>query len=94
MKGDGLYKRPGSPYWYFKIMEAGRRREVSTKTRKYAEARKVRADAMRDQREGNLPQRELARLSFECVVESYLRTAAIRLKASSLTKEKHFLFAR
>jgi hypothetical protein len=30
MKGDGLYKRPKSPFWYFKLKENGHWREVST----------------------------------------------------------------
>ena len=72
-------------------MDTGRRREVSTRTRKYAEARRIKAAAMREQQEGSLPRRELVRLPFERVVEFYLESAAIRLKASSLKKERYFL---
>ena len=52
MKGDGLYKRPKSPFWYFQLKENGHWREVSTKTSKYQEAKRKRriplnSDAMR-----------------------------------------------
>ena len=45
MRGDGIYKRPGSPYWYFKLKLQGRWKEFSTKTENYHEARRRRKKA-------------------------------------------------
>jgi integrase len=92
MKGDGLYKRPKSPFWYYKLKENGQWREVSSKTSNYQEAKKKRRDALKDQDEGRLPEGEIARWPFERAAIHYLQNAAsIRLRPSSLKKEAFFL---
>jgi integrase len=50
---DGLHKRRG--IWHYKMKVAGRRKEISTRTTSYQEARKVRDAALQAQREGRLP---------------------------------------
>jgi integrase len=91
MRGDGVYKRPGSPYWYFKRKDSGRWREVSTKARNYNDAKRVRQKAFHDQEEGRLPEGEIARWPFERATTEYLRIAAVRLRPSSVKKESFFL---
>jgi len=92
MKGDGLYKRPKSPFWYFKLKGNGHWREVSTKTSNYQEAKRKRRDTLNDQEDGRLPEGGIARWAFERAVSHYLQTeAALRLRASSLKKEAFFL---
>jgi integrase len=91
MKGDGFYKRPGSPFWYFKLKENGRWREISTKKTKYKDAKKVRHEKLREQEDGLLPEGERARRPFEELSEKYLEYVAVRLRPSSLKKERFFL---
>jgi len=91
MRGDGLYKRPGSPYWYYKVRDGGRWREISTRERIYTKAKVVRKDALADIENGVFAAGELARISFEKAMEKYLRTAALRLRKSTLKKERLFL---
>jgi integrase len=50
---DGLHKRRG--IWHYKMKVAGRRKEISTRTTSYQEARKIRDAALQAQREGRLP---------------------------------------
>jgi integrase len=50
---DGLHKRRG--IWHYKMKVAGRRKEISTRTTSYQEARKIRDVALQAQREGRLP---------------------------------------
>ncbi len=44
MKGPTVYRRKNSPYWYFDVTVAGKRKRVSTKRTLKAEARAVAAD--------------------------------------------------
>src|SRR5262249_31614433 len=91
MKGDGFYKRPGSPFWYFKLKENGRWREISTKKTKYQDAKQVRHNKLREQEDGLLPDSERARRSFAELSEKYLEYVAVRLRPSSRKKERFFL---
>jgi len=91
MRGDGVYKRPGSPYWYFKIKDNGRWREVSTKRTSYQKAREARREALKLLEEGSLVIGGLSRRPFGAVSEKYLHAAALRLKESTLMKERLFL---
>jgi hypothetical protein len=50
---DGLHRRRG--VWYYCLAVNGRRKFFSTKTRAYQAARKVRADAIKAQQAGQLP---------------------------------------
>jgi len=59
---DGLHRRRG--VWYYCLTIAGARRFFSTRTSNYKEARKVRADAIKQQLENRLPT-DLAKLLFE-----------------------------
>jgi integrase len=92
MRGDGLYKRPGSPFRYFKLKSTnGRWREISTREKNYLEAKRKRRRAIQDQEDGKWPDGELARLPFGVVVDRYLEIAATRLRPSSRRKEAFFL---
>lgn len=92
MKGDGLHRIPRSRFWYYKIKVNGRWHSISTKTTSYQEAKGKRHDALEDQKDGRLPEGEIARWPFERAASHYLQTeAALRLRASSLRKEAFFL---
>src|ERR1035437_2067173 len=92
MKGDGLHRIPRSRFWYYKIKVNGRWESVSTKTTSYKEAKCKRHDALEDQKDGRLPDGEIARWPFARAASHYLQTeAALRLLASSLKKEAFFL---
>jgi integrase len=92
MRGDGLHRIPRSKFWYFKVKRNGRWRSVSSKTTSYQEAQRKRAEALKAQEDGCLPEGEIARWPFERAAAHYLRTnAGLRLRASSLKKEASFL---
>jgi integrase len=91
MSGDGLYRIPKSPFWYYKLKENGRWRGFSTKTTSYREAKRLRRKALQDQEEGRLPEGEIARWPFERAALQYVQKAAVRLRPSSLKKEAFFL---
>jgi hypothetical protein len=59
---DGLHRRRG--VWYYCLTIAGARRFFSTHSSNYQEARKVRADAIKQQLENRIPS-DLAKLPFE-----------------------------
>jgi integrase len=91
MRGDGLFRIPKSPFWYYRLKENGRWRGVSTKATSYQAAKRLRRMALQDQEEGRLPEGEIARWSFERVAAQYLRNAELRLRPASLRKEAFFL---
>jgi integrase len=91
MRGDGLYRIPKSPFWYYRLKENSRWRGISTKTTSYQDAKRLRRKALQDQEEGRLPEGEISRWSFERAAAQYLRKAAMRLRPSSLRKEAFFL---
>jgi hypothetical protein len=92
MRGDGLYKRPKSPFWYYKLKQNDRWREVSTRTSIYQEAKRKRGKALDDQERGRLPEGEIARWAFERAASHYVQnSASLRLRPSSLRKEAFFL---
>jgi hypothetical protein len=91
MSGDGLYKIPKSPFWYFKLKENGRWRGVSTKTRNYADAKRKRSKVLQDQEEGRWPTGEIARWPFERAASQYILKADMRLRPGSIKKELSFL---
>ena len=72
MKGDGVYKRPLSPYWYFKLKLQGRWKEFSTKTGNYHEARRRRKKAHDELEAGRFIDREKVRWPFERAAEEFL----------------------
>jgi integrase len=90
-KHDGLYRRPKSPYWYFKLKQNGVWREHSTKCKKYNEAKGIKSRTAQDLENGMLPDSDCANSPFSEAVEAYLAAAALRLKLSSLRKERFFL---
>jgi integrase len=91
MRGDGLYRIPKSPFWYYRLKENGRWRGISTKRTSYQDAKRLRRKALQDQEEGRLPEGEIARWPFERAATQYLKKAAMRLRPSSLKKEAFFL---
>src|SRR5579862_7528463 len=66
---DGLHKRRG--VWYYRLRVDGVRRELSTRTRNYQEARKVRQQMVEAERTGGLPT-DLSRSPFAKVAEDWL----------------------
>ena len=91
MRGDGLHKIPKSRFWYYKRKENGRWRGISTKTSNYGKAKRVRSKALQEQEEGRLPHGEMSRWPFERVATQYLQAAEMRVRPSSLRKERFFL---
>jgi integrase len=92
MRGDGLHRIPRSKNWYYKIKVNGRWHSVSTKTTSFVQAKRKRHDALEDQKDGRLPDGEIARWPFERAASHYLQTdAALHLRANSLKKEATFL---
>jgi integrase len=66
---DGLHKRRG--IWHYKIREGGRWKEISTGTRSYQEAKKVRHRKLQEIAEGRkLP--DIANMSLEKVSQQWL----------------------
>jgi integrase len=82
---DGLYKRRG--YWHYCLVIDGRRRAFSTGTKSFAEARRVRAEAVKRQLEHKLPT-DLARAKFEQVLDKILEARKPHLAESSIRGEK------
>ncbi len=66
---DGLHRRRG--WWHFKARVNGVKREISTRTKSYQEARKIRSEWMEAERKGQLPT-DLARCPFNKVAEDWL----------------------
>jgi integrase len=91
MRGDGLFRIPKSPFWYYRLKESGRWRGISTKTTSYQDAKRLRRKALQDQEEGRLPDGEIARWPFERAAAQYLRKVAMRLRPNSVKKEAFFL---
>ena len=67
---DGLHKRRG--IWHYKLKIDGCWREISTRTRNYRDAKKVRQKALEDQEKGRLPT-DSAKARLEAIVEDWLR---------------------
>lgn len=85
MRGDGVYRRPGSPYWYFKAKVDGKWKEVSTKAKDYQQARKIRSDHVGR----NLG--ELSHVIFKKVARRYLESIQQNVSAETVQKETNFL---
>jgi integrase len=86
-----LYKIPKSPFWYYRLKQNGRWRGISTKTKSYRDAKRLRSKAFEDQEQGRLPEGEISRWPFERAADQYLSNAAMRLRPTSLKKEAFFL---
>ncbi|MBW2084129.1 MAG: hypothetical protein JRI39_13920 [Deltaproteobacteria bacterium] len=65
---DGLHKRRG--IWYYKLKVNGRWRELSTGTRNYHQARKIRQQMVKAHEEGRLSI-DRARWSFEKAAQEW-----------------------
>src|SRR5579883_869670 len=82
---DGLHKRRG--IWYYCLTIDGERRFFSTKTRNFQEARKKRAEAIRDQESNRLPT-DLAKLSFEKLLAQVVEDRKPHLGESTIRLER------
>ena len=84
---DGLHKRRG--IWHYKLKIAGKYKEFSTKKTNYAEARKVRQEAVQAQAEGRLPT-DFAKLAFEKAAEQWSagREHTVAPKTRRIDKER------
>ena len=66
---DGLHRRRG--WWHFKMKVNGVKHEISTRSRNYQEARRIRAEMVEAERRGQLPT-DLARCPFNKVAVDWL----------------------
>jgi integrase len=82
---DGLHKRRG--VWHYKLRVDGRWRELSTRTRNYQEARKVRQAAVEAERTGRLPT-DLARCPFNKVAEDWLAMRKATVAAKTYASDR------
>jgi integrase len=84
---DGLHKRRG--IWHYKLKIGGKWKEVSTKTRIYKDAQKVRREALQAQDEGRLPT-DFGKLVFEKACEQWLeeRKALVAPKTHRIDRER------
>lgn len=82
---DGLHKRRG--VWHFKLRVDGRRREFSTRTRNYQEARKIRQAMVEAERTGRLPT-DLARAPFAKVAEDWLAMRKVTVCAKTYSSDR------
>src|ERR1700678_1001981 len=82
---DGLHKRRG--VWHYKLRIDGRWRELSTRTRNYQEARKVKQAAVEAHRTNQLPT-DLARAPFIKVAEDWLAGRKLIVAAKTYASDK------
>lgn len=82
---DGLHKRRG--IWYYCLSVNGERRFFSTKTKNYQQARRVRAKAEEDQRNGCLPN-DLSKWPFEKLLAHVREQRKLHLAEGSVRLER------
>jgi integrase len=82
---DGLHKRRG--VWYYRLRIDGRWKELSTHTRNYQEARRVRQEATELHTKGHLPT-DLARAPFDRVSEEWLAARKLTVAARTYESDK------
>ena len=85
---DGLHKRRG--IWHYKLKIDGRWQELSTKTKDYREAKRIRQQALQAQEEGRLPS-DAARMKLSQAIPPWLKERK-RLRSSNTWKvERHLV---
>lgn len=82
---DGLHKRRG--IWYYSLEVNGNRRFFSAKTRNYQDARKKRAEAIKQHVEGKLPT-DKAKWLFEKLLGEVCEDRKLHLSESSIAIDK------
>lgn len=82
---DGLHKRRG--IWYYSLVIDGERRFFSTKMRNYQDARKVRAEAVKQHLEGKLPT-DMAKWLFSKALPQVCEDRKLHLEEASIRIEK------
>ncbi len=85
---DGLHKRRG--IWHYKLKIAGRWQEISTHTKNYQQARKIRQQALQAQAAGRLPT-DMAKWPFEKAAQNWLAGREPLIAAKSFRTEKERL---
>ena len=85
---DGLHKRRG--VWHYKLKIAGRWREVSTRTTKYQEARKIRHEALEAQKNGQLPT-DMAKWPFAKAATEWLASRTNLVSPNTYRTDKERL---
>jgi integrase len=81
---DGLHKRRG--IWHYRLRIDGRWRELSTRTRNYQEARKVRQEVTEAQRSGQLPT-DLAKCPFNKVALDWLEGRRVTVAPKTFSSD-------
>lgn len=85
---DGLHKRRG--IWHYKLKIAGKWKEISTHTKSYQEARRLRQQAVQDQEAGRLPT-DMAKWPFEKAATNWLAGREPLISAKSFRTERERL---
>ena len=85
---DGLHKRRG--IWHYKLKIAGRWQEISTHTKNYQQARKMRYQALQDHEAGRLPT-DMAKWPFEKAAQNWLAEREPLIAPKSYRTEKERL---
>jgi hypothetical protein len=85
---DGLYQRRG--YWHYELRVDGRRRSYTTGTKDYNQAKKIRADAVRDLQDGKLPN-DSGSNRLQVVADAYIQHRQATVSAGTVRLEKERL---
>jgi integrase len=85
---DGLYKR--RDYWHYELVIDGKKRSFTTETKDYNEAKKKRAEAVRELEQGNAPTRSGSK-RFEATADEYIRHREATVSAGTVRLEKERL---
>jgi integrase len=85
---DGLYKR--REYWHYELIIDGRKRSFTTETKDYNQAKKKRAQAVRDLAEGKAPN-DSGRKRFERAADEYIEHREATVSAGTIRLEKERL---
>jgi hypothetical protein len=85
---DGLYRR--REYWHYELIINGKKRSFTTGTKDYNQAKKIRAEAVRNLQQGK-PPTDSARKRFESTAEEYIKHREATVSAGTVRLEKERL---
>ena len=85
---DGLYKR--REYWHYELIIDGKKRSFTTETKDYNEAKKKRAQAIRDLQQGKPPS-DTNLKRFEPTADEYIKHRECIVSAGTVRLEKERL---
>jgi integrase len=85
---DGLYKR--RDYWHYELIIDGRKRSFTSGTKDYNQAKKIRAEALRDVQQGKVPT-DSGRKRFEATSDEYIKHRHATVSAGTVRLENERL---